>query len=98
MVCAIAAKKLDKPIKTFAVGIRRDAIDIKYAEIVAEHIGADHTNVYFTMDDVLRKSEEVIYTLETWDITTIRAHIGMYLVCEHIHRHTEYQSPANGRG
>ncbi len=89
LVCAIAAEKLEQPIKTFAVGCRHDAIDIKYAEMVAEHIGSDHTNVYFTMDEVLEKLEAIIHSLETWDITTIRASIGMYLVCEHIKSHTD---------
>lgn len=88
LVCAIAAKMRDQPIKTFAVGCRQDAIDIKYAEMVASHIGSDHTNVYFSMDDVLEKLETVIYNLETWDITTVRASIGMYLVCEYIKSNT----------
>lgn len=88
LVCALGAKLTDKPIKTFAVGCRKDAIDIKYAEQVAKHIGADHTNVMFTMDEVFSALKEVIRTLETWDITTIRASVGMYLVCKYIGEQT----------
>ena len=33
--------------------------------------------------------EEVIAMLGTWDITTIRASVGMYLVCKYIHEHTD---------
>ncbi|SMF62402.1 asparagine synthase B [Pseudobacteriovorax antillogorgiicola] len=88
LVCALAARSLKKPIQTFAVGCDRDAIDIKYAERVATHIGADHTNVYFTIEEALEALKKVIFCLETWDITTIRASVGMYLVCQYIHKNT----------
>ena len=42
-----------------------------------------------TKEDVLGSLREVIRTLETWDITTIRASIGMYLLCKYIHEHTD---------
>jgi asparagine synthase (glutamine-hydrolysing) len=88
-VCAIAARETSSPIETFSVGMIDDAIDIKYAEIVARHIGSNHHNVYVTLDQAREALEEVIFHLETWDITTIRASIGMYLVCKHIHKHTD---------
>lgn len=89
LVCAIGAKLLKKPIRTFAIGMRADAIDLKYARQVAEYIGAEHTEVYMTEDDVLGALEEVIATLATFDITTIRASMGMYLLCRYIHRSTD---------
>ena len=42
LVCAIAAKKSGQPIKTFAIGMTEDAIDLKYAKQVADYIGSDH--------------------------------------------------------
>ena len=48
LVCAIAAKKSKEPIKTFAIGMREDAIDLKYARQAADYIGSDHTEVYMT--------------------------------------------------
>lgn len=89
LVCAIAAKKSAHPIKTFAIGMSTDAIDLKYARTAAEYIGADHTEVYMTPDDVINSLEEVIYLLGTYDITTIRASMGMYLVCKYIHENTD---------
>lgn len=89
LVCAIAARETSSPIETFSVGMLDDAIDIKYAEIVARHLGSNHHNVYVTLDQAREALEEVIFHLETWDITTIRASIGMYLVCKHIHEHTD---------
>ncbi|WP_294542470.1 asparagine synthase B [uncultured Gemmiger sp.] len=89
LVCAIAAKKLRKPIRTFAIGMSGDAIDLKYARQTAEYLGADHTDVIIDKDTVLNSLEEVVAMLGTWDITTIRASVGMYLVCKYIHQHTD---------
>ncbi|MDY5940855.1 MAG: asparagine synthase B [Eubacteriales bacterium] len=89
LVCAIAAKKSPKPIRTFAIGMDGDAIDLKYARQVAEYIGSEHTEVIMTREEVLSSLEEVIYTLGTFDITTVRASMGMYLLCKWIHEHTD---------
>ena len=88
LVCALAQKMSKKPIRTFSIGMIDDAIDSKYAKDVADYIGADHTNVSMTLEDVINAIRPVIYHLETWDITTIRASIGMYLVCKHIREKT----------
>ena len=89
LVCAIAAKKSKEPIRTFAIGMREDAIDLKYARQAADYIGSDHTEVYMTPDEVISSLETVIQLLGTYDITTIRASIGMYLVCRAIHEQTD---------
>ena len=86
LVCAIAAKLLNRPIETYAVGMSTDAIDLKYAKQVADHIGSHHHEIYITEQDVLDALEEVIYALGTFDITTIRASMGMYLICKAIHQ------------
>ncbi len=89
LVCSIAAKKSHEPIRTFAIGMEKDAIDLKYAKQVAEYIGSDHTEVYMTKEQVLESLEEVIRMLGTYDITTIRASMGMYLLCKWIHENTD---------
>lgn len=89
LVCAIAAKSSKTPIKTFAIGMDIDAIDLKYAKIVADYIGSDHTEVIISRQDVIDALDEVIYLLGTYDITTIRASIGMYLLCKAIHEQTD---------
>ena len=89
LVCAIAQGMLDKPIRTFAIGMDVDAIDLKYARQVADYIGSDHTEVIINERDVLDALPTVVELLGTWDITTIRASIGMYLVCKWIHEHTD---------
>lgn len=89
LVCAIAQKESKTPIKTFAIGMVGDAIDLKYAKQVADYIGSDHTEFYMTKEQVLSSLEEVIYILGTFDITTIRASMGMYLLCKAIHENTD---------
>ncbi len=89
LVCAIAQRELDHPIRTFAIGMDVDAIDLKYARMVADYIGSEHTEVIINERDVLDALPRVVELLATWDITTIRASIGMYLVCKWIHEHTD---------
>lgn len=89
LVCSIAQKESPVPIKTFAIGMSEDAIDLKYAKEVADYIGSDHTEVIITKDDVLSSLDYVIKILGTYDITTIRASMGMYLLCKWIHENTD---------
>ena len=89
LVCAISARVLGKHVRTFAIGMDTDAIDLKYARMVADYIGAEHTEVYMTREEVLDALEEVVALLGTWDITTIRASMGMYLCCKAIHARTD---------
>ena len=89
LVCAIAAKKQGKPIRTFAIGMDTDAIDLKYARQTADYLGSEHHEVIINREMVLQSLEEVIRLLSTWDITTIRASMGMYLLCKAIHEQTD---------
>ncbi len=84
LVCAIAARQSEKPIETYAVGMDTDPIDLKYARQVADYIGSRHHEIHITRQDVLDTLDELIYLLGTYDITTIRASMGMYLVCRAI--------------
>ncbi len=89
LVCSIAQRKSDKPIRTFAIGMNEDAIDLKYAKQTADYLGSDHTEVIITKEDVLEALPHVIHLLGTYDITTIRASMGMYLLCKAIHEQTD---------
>ena len=89
LVCAIAAKRSKTPIRTFAIGMVGDAIDLKYARQAADWMGSQHTEVIMTREQVLSSLEEVIRVLGTFDITTIRASMGMYLCCKAIHEKTD---------
>jgi asparagine synthase (glutamine-hydrolysing) len=71
-------------IHSFAVGLE-GAPDLAPARKVAEYIGAIHHEVHFTVQEGLDALSDVIYHIETFDITTIRASTPMYLLMRKIH-------------
>lgn len=89
LVCSVSSKLMGKKIRTFAIGMSEDAIDLKYAKEVADYIGSDHTEIIIDKDKVISSLEEVVSILGTYDITTIRASMGMYLICRAIHETTD---------
>ena len=97
LVAAISTKIIGQPIRTFCCGMK-GSTDMKYARLVAEHIGSNHTEVYFTEEEGLQAIEDVIYTTETWDTTTIRASVGQYLVSKYISENTDCRVVMVGEG
>lgn len=96
LVCGIAHDLMKKPITTFSVGLDHNPIDIHYAKIVADYLKTNHHEVYFNKQDTLGVLDKLIWYLETWDITTIRASIGMYLVCKYIREKTSIKVVLTG--
>ena len=100
LIAAIAAKELAKKgqkLRTFSIGMN-GGTDIEYAKIVADHIGSDHTEFIFELDEGLKAIEEVIIATETYDITTIRASVGQYLIAKKIAETTDIKVILNGDG
>jgi asparagine synthase (glutamine-hydrolysing) len=100
LVAAISARILGAThghIRTFCCGIK-GSTDMIYAKKVAEHIGSNHTEVFFTEEEGLAAIKDVIRTTETWDITTIRASVGQYLVSKYISNHTDCKVVLVGEG
>ncbi len=97
LVASIGQKILGQPIKTFCCGMK-DGTDLKYAKLVADHIGSHHNEVFFTAEDGVNSLEEVIYATETWDTTTVRASVGQFMVCKHIGTKTDCKVVLVGEG
>jgi asparagine synthase (glutamine-hydrolysing) len=97
LVASISASILGIPIRTFCCGIK-GSTDMIYAKLVANHIGSNHTEVFFTEEEGLDAIKDVIRTTETWDITTIRASVGQYLVSKYISQHTDCKVVLVGEG
>ena len=66
-------------LHSFSVGLEGSP-DLAAAQIVADHIGTVHHEIKFTIQEGLDAIRDVIYNLETYDITTIRASTPMYLI------------------
>ena len=70
-------------LHSFSVGLK-GAPDLKAAKIVADHIGTVHHEINFTVQEGIDAIRDVIYHLETYDITTVRASTPMYLMARAI--------------
>ena len=66
-------------LHSFAIGLKGSP-DLAAAQKVADHIGSVHHEINFTIQEGLDAISDVIYHLETYDITTIRASTPMYLL------------------
>lgn len=66
-------------LHSFAIGLEGSP-DLIAANKVAEHIGSVHHEIHFTVQEGLDAVRDVIYHLETYDVTTIRASTPMYLL------------------
>ena len=100
LVSAIAAKKYNeggKRLRTFSVGMP-GATDREYAEMVAKHINSDHKHVEFSEKDFLDAIELTVWTIGSFDITTIRASVGLVLISKWIRENTDIKILLTGEG
>ena len=70
-------------LHSFSVGLEGSP-DLSFARKVAAHIGTVHHEIIFTVQEGLDVIEDVIYHLETFDVTSIRAATPMYLMARKI--------------
>jgi len=70
-------------IHSFAVGLKGSP-DLKAANKVSKDLGTVHHEIHFTIQEALDSLEDVIYYLETYDVTTVRASTPMYLMARYI--------------
>ena len=66
-------------LHSFAVGLK-GAPDLAKARLVADHIGTVHHEINYTIEEGLDAIRDVIYYIETYDVTTVRASTPMYLL------------------
>ncbi|XP_043824826.1 asparagine synthetase [glutamine-hydrolyzing] isoform X1 [Dromiciops gliroides] len=102
LVAATLLKQLKEahvsyPLQTFAIGME-DSPDLLAARKVAAHIGSEHHEVLFSSEEGIQALDEVIFSLETYDITTVRASVGMYLVSKYIRKNTDTVVVFSGEG
>lgn len=70
-------------LHSFAVGLK-EAPDLRAAKEVADHLGTVHHEIHFTEQEGIDAIRDVIYHIETYDVTTIRASTPMYLMARKI--------------
>lgn len=84
-------------LETYSIGLP-GSTDLKYAKIVAEYLGTNHTELVVTEDDFFNAIPDVIYNIETYDTTSVRASVGNYLIGKHISLHSDAKVIFNGDG
>ena len=99
LIASIASKYCNKRIKTFSIGYDSgDTPDLINAKIVAKHLNTIHTEVKFSFEDALKVIPEVIYALETYDCTTIRAAVPMFILSKFVKNNTDIKVLLSGEG
>tara|TARA_B100001059_G_scaffold231007_1_gene266099 strand:- start:225 stop:1973 length:1749 start_codon:yes stop_codon:yes gene_type:complete len=86
-----------RKISTWSIGMEGSE-DLKYAKIVANHIGSKHHEIIVTEEDMLSCIETVIYNIESYDTTTVRASIGNWMISKYIKEQSDCKVVFNGDG
>ena len=100
LIAALVQKELVKSnrcLETFSIGFEGSE-DLRHARMVAKHIGSKHTEVCMTPDEFFEVIPQVIHDIESYDITTVRASVGNWLVAREIARQSECKVVFNGDG
>ena len=77
-------KKQNKEVHSFSIGLNADAPDLIAARKVADFLGTIHHEIYFTVEEGLDIIDKLIWHLETYDVTSIRASTPMYFLSKYI--------------
>jgi asparagine synthase (glutamine-hydrolysing) len=84
-------------LQTYSIGMIGGS-DLKYAKEVSNHIHSNHTEIILTEQEFFSTIPEVIYNIESYDTTTVRASVGNYLVAKYISKHSDAKVIFNGDG
>ena len=88
---------LPNKLETYSIGLEGSE-DLKFARIVADYLGTNHTEIIVTEKEMFEAIPEVIYAIESYDTTTIRASIGNYLLGKYISKRSDAKVIFNGDG
>ena len=98
IIASILVKKLGgKNVRTYSVGME-DSIDLYYAKRVADFLGTDHHEIIFTKEQGFEIIPTIISILGSYDVTTIRASVGMYFAAKYIKENTNDRVIFSGEG
>jgi asparagine synthase (glutamine-hydrolysing) len=96
VVAALVRRNVPE-LNTFSIGLEGSP-DILNARIVAKHINSIHHELILSEKDFLEAIPKVIEIIESYDVTTVRASVGNYLISKYISENTECKVIFNGDG
>lgn len=85
------------PLKTFSIGFEGSE-DLRHARLVADYIGSEHKELVVTPQQFWEAIPQVIQDIESFDITTVRASVGNWMVSKYIAENTDCKVVFNGDG
>jgi len=88
---------LPNQLETYSIGLEGSE-DLKYAKRVSEWLRTKHTEIILTEQEMFDAIPEVIYAIESYDTTTVRASIGNYLLGKYIAANSDAKVIFNGDG
>jgi len=91
------SKYVNQKLETYSIGLAGSE-DLKYARIVADYLDTKHTEIIVTEKEMFDAIPEVIYAIESYDTTTVRASIGNYLLGKYISKNSDAKVIFNGDG
>ena len=97
LVAALTSQIYKQPLHTFSIGMA-GSLDLKNAQIVAKHINSIHHEIILTPDEFFNAIDEVIYNIESYDTTSVRASVGNYLISKYISQNNKAKVILNGDG
>lgn len=84
-------------LETYSIGMEGSE-DLKYAQQVADYLGTNHTSITVSEADFVNAIPKVIYDIESYDTTTVRASVGNWLISKYISENSEAKVIFNGDG
>lgn len=98
LITALVAQHVPKgTLHTFSVGLPGSP-DLRYAKMVADHLGTIHHEIMLTNQELLEHVEPCIYQIESFDTTTVRASTPMFKMCQTIKQTTDITVIFSGEG
>uniref|UniRef100_A0A6C0CNW3 asparagine synthase (glutamine-hydrolyzing) n=1 Tax=viral metagenome TaxID=1070528 RepID=A0A6C0CNW3_9ZZZZ len=98
LITALVVSIMGGPnVKTFSIGMKGSE-DLKYAKLAADYLKTNHTTIILEERDFLEAIEKVIYSIESYDTTTVRASVGNWLVSKYIKENSDCKVVFNGDG
>lgn len=96
-ICKMKYNRDPSTIHTWSIGMSGSE-DLIYAKKVADFLGTTHHSIELSEEEFLDSIQEVIYTVESDDTTTIRASVGNWLIAKYIRNGSEAKVIFNGDG
>ena len=97
LIAALVKRCSKNQLHTWSIGLKGSE-DLRYAKLVSDHIGSIHHSYELEESEFLEAIDDVIYNIESYDTTTVRASVGNWLISKKIKENSDAKVVFNGDG